>query len=94
MSQAKYDRRTDKNIASLQPDFADRVKRWLAACRSQGLNPAGPLWSEEHSGAAVNCTKHLSRAKVGALVRFVFRIDRNYTFSPSLENYFTKRMAF
>jgi hypothetical protein len=69
------------NISFLQPDFANRVRRWLEACRSQGLNPADLLWSEERSGAAVNCTKNLSDAKVDALVRFVFQIDRNYTFS-------------
>src|SRR5947209_3917574 len=39
MSQAKYDERTEQHIASLQPDFADRVRQWLAECRQQGLNP-------------------------------------------------------
>ena len=39
MSQAKYDQRTEQHIASLQPDFAGRVRQWLAACRQQGLNP-------------------------------------------------------
>jgi hypothetical protein len=39
MSQAKYDERTEQHIASLQPDFADRVRQWLAQCRQQGLNP-------------------------------------------------------
>jgi hypothetical protein len=39
MSQAKYDQRTEEHIASLQPDFAERVRQWLAACREQGLNP-------------------------------------------------------
>lgn len=39
MSQASYDQRTAKNIASLQPDFAARVGEWLAECRNQGLNP-------------------------------------------------------
>jgi len=39
MSQAKYDQRTEKNIASLQPDFAERVRNWLAECRRKGLNP-------------------------------------------------------
>jgi hypothetical protein len=39
MSQAKYDQRTEQHIASLQPDFADRVRQWLAECRNQGLNP-------------------------------------------------------
>ena len=39
MSQAKYDQRTEQHIASLQPDFAERVRQWLAQCRQQGLNP-------------------------------------------------------
>ena len=39
MAQQKYDERTEKNIASLQPDFAERVRQWLAQCREQGLNP-------------------------------------------------------
>jgi hypothetical protein len=39
MSQTKHDQRTEKNIASLQPDFSERVKKWLEECRKQGLNP-------------------------------------------------------
>jgi hypothetical protein len=39
MSQSKYDQKTDKNIASLQPDFSERVRKWLQECRDQGLNP-------------------------------------------------------
>lgn len=39
MSQAKYDQRTERNIASLQPDFGERVRQWLAECRQEGLNP-------------------------------------------------------
>jgi hypothetical protein len=39
MSQSKYDQRTEANIATLQPDFADRVRQWLADARKQGLNP-------------------------------------------------------
>jgi hypothetical protein len=39
MSQAKYDQRTEEHIASLQPDFAERVRQWLAEARNQGLNP-------------------------------------------------------
>jgi hypothetical protein len=39
MSQTKYDQRTEQHIASLQPDFAERVRQWLAQCRQQGLNP-------------------------------------------------------
>lgn len=39
MSQAKYDQRTEQHIASLQPDFAERVRQWLAEARDQGLNP-------------------------------------------------------
>ena len=39
MSQAKYDQRTEQRIASLQPDFAERVRQWLTECRNQGLNP-------------------------------------------------------
>jgi hypothetical protein len=39
MSQEKYDQRTERNIASLQPDFAERARQWLAECRKQGLNP-------------------------------------------------------
>jgi hypothetical protein len=39
MSQTKYDQRTEQHVASLQPDFADRVRQWLAKCREQGLNP-------------------------------------------------------
>ncbi len=37
--QSRYDQRTDRNIATLQSDFAVRVSRWLNACRAQGLNP-------------------------------------------------------
>ena len=39
MSQARYDQRTEQHIASLQPDFADRVRQWLAQCRQEGFNP-------------------------------------------------------
>lgn len=39
MSQSKYDQRTEANIATLQTDFADRVRQWLAEARKQGLNP-------------------------------------------------------
>jgi hypothetical protein len=39
MSQANYDQRTESNISSLQPDFADRVRQWLGKARGQGLNP-------------------------------------------------------
>lgn len=39
MSQQKYDKRTEANIATLQTDFADRVRQWLAEARKQGLNP-------------------------------------------------------
>lgn len=39
MSQSKYDQRTEDNIATLQTDFADRVRQWLAEVRKQGLNP-------------------------------------------------------
>src|SRR5437667_10579509 len=39
MSQERYNQRTERNIASLQPDFAERVRQWLAECRNQGLNP-------------------------------------------------------
>jgi predicted HicB family RNase H-like nuclease len=39
MSQQKYNERTAKNIASLQPDFAQQVAQWLAKCREEGLNP-------------------------------------------------------
>lgn len=39
VSQQRYDRRTEANITTLQTDFADRVRRWLAEARKQGLNP-------------------------------------------------------
>src|SRR2546428_731283 len=39
MSQAKYDQHTEANIATLQTDFADRVRQWLEEARKQGLNP-------------------------------------------------------
>jgi hypothetical protein len=39
MSQAKYDKRTEGNIATLQPDFTDRVRQWLAEARNQGFKP-------------------------------------------------------
>jgi D-alanyl-D-alanine carboxypeptidase len=39
MSQVKYNQRTEHNIATLQPDFAERVRSWLAEARKQGLNP-------------------------------------------------------
>jgi hypothetical protein len=39
MSQSKYDQHTEANIATLQADFADRVRQWLAEARRQGLNP-------------------------------------------------------
>jgi hypothetical protein len=39
MSQSKYDQRTEANIATLQSDFADRVRQWLEEARRQGLNP-------------------------------------------------------
>lgn len=39
MSQTKYDERTEANINTLQSDFADRVRQWLAEARKQGLNP-------------------------------------------------------
>ena len=39
MSQSKYNQRTEANIATLQTDFADRVRQWLAEARKQGLNP-------------------------------------------------------
>ena len=39
MSQQKYDERTERNVNSLQPDFSDRTRQWLAECRRQGLNP-------------------------------------------------------
>ena|SRR5205809_1787866 len=39
MSQQKYDQRTEANIATLQTDFADRVRLWVAEARRQGLNP-------------------------------------------------------
>jgi hypothetical protein len=39
MSQIKYDQRTETNIATLQPDFAERVRDWLTEARRQGLNP-------------------------------------------------------
>jgi hypothetical protein len=39
MSQSKYHQRTEGNIATLQPDFADRVRQWLEEARKQGLNP-------------------------------------------------------
>lgn len=39
MSQSRYDQRTEANINTLQPDFADRVRQWLAEAKRQGLNP-------------------------------------------------------
>jgi hypothetical protein len=39
VSQQRYDKRTEANIATLQTDFADRVRLWLAEARKQGLNP-------------------------------------------------------
>src|SRR5438874_11229455 len=51
MSQAKYDQRTEQRIASLQLDFAERVRQWLTECRNQGLNPYihfGSRSLEEH----------------------------------------------
>jgi hypothetical protein len=39
MSQSKYNQRTEANIDTLQPDFAERVRDWLAEARRQGLNP-------------------------------------------------------
>jgi len=39
MSQANYDQRTESNISSLQSDFAERVRQWLAKARDEGLNP-------------------------------------------------------
>jgi hypothetical protein len=39
MSQTKYDQRTESNIDTLQADFAERVRDWLAEARKQGLNP-------------------------------------------------------
>jgi LAS superfamily LD-carboxypeptidase LdcB len=39
MSQSKYNQRTEANIATLQTDFADRVRQWLEEARRQGLNP-------------------------------------------------------
>jgi LAS superfamily LD-carboxypeptidase LdcB len=39
MSQIKYNQRTEANIATLQSDFAERVRNWLAEARKQGLNP-------------------------------------------------------
>jgi hypothetical protein len=39
MSQIKYDQRSEANIGTLQPDFADRVQQWLVEARKQGLNP-------------------------------------------------------
>jgi hypothetical protein len=37
MSQTKYDQRTESNIDTLQADFAERVRDWLAEARKQGL---------------------------------------------------------
>jgi len=39
MSQSKYDEKAEKSVLSLQPDFEQRARQWLAECRSQGLNP-------------------------------------------------------
>ena len=38
-TQEHYDSLTNAHMKTLQPDFASRVSRWLASCRSQGLNP-------------------------------------------------------
>jgi hypothetical protein len=38
-AQQHYDARTEANIASLQTDFADRVRWWLQVCRDKRLNP-------------------------------------------------------
>jgi len=38
-AQQRYNSRSEAIIAALQPDFADRVLRWLQACRQKGLNP-------------------------------------------------------
>jgi hypothetical protein len=39
MSQFKLNQHTEASIATLQPDFAERVRNWLAEARNQGLNP-------------------------------------------------------
>ena len=39
MSQSKCDERTEAHVNTLQTDFADRVRQWLAEARRQGLNP-------------------------------------------------------
>src|SRR5262245_41418232 len=39
MSQQKHNQQTEANIATLQTDFAERVRQWLAEARRQGMNP-------------------------------------------------------